>query len=317
LLREIAGFSARAFAAGVLINSVSRNIDNLLIGRFQGPQALAFYGLAYRLLLLPVQLASTTVGAVLFPAFAKVADNRAALAAEMSRATRALATVSLPVMALIAAAAPQLVELIFGSHWSPAIPITQVLAIAGALQAIYQPSTGPFLLGLGHAKLNLRYAWLTTIVATVGIVAGLRFGPFGVAVGYSAATALLLPVEWLLRRQLLRLSIRMQLASLAPAAHIAVWMAGSYLLVATTIHGHNLVTLALGTVAAVCCGTAVLRVAHHSLLTELVYMAKRMIGQGANAQTAANASPPDTETVLAADIDNQGCRVESRTPPQV
>ena len=49
--------SARAFAAGVLINSVSRNIDNLLIGRFQGPQALAFTGLAYRLLLLPVQLA--------------------------------------------------------------------------------------------------------------------------------------------------------------------------------------------------------------------------------------------------------------------
>ena len=57
LLREIAGFSGRAFAAGLLINSVSRNIDNLLVGRFQGAEALAFYALAYRLLLLPVQLA--------------------------------------------------------------------------------------------------------------------------------------------------------------------------------------------------------------------------------------------------------------------
>ncbi|MDV2476468.1 lipopolysaccharide biosynthesis protein [Rhodococcus zopfii] len=68
-LQEIAAFSWRAFAAGILVNSVSRNIDNLLVGRFHGPQALAFYGLAYRLLLLPVQLASATVGAVLFPAF--------------------------------------------------------------------------------------------------------------------------------------------------------------------------------------------------------------------------------------------------------
>ena len=84
------------------------------------------------------------------------------------------------------------------------------------------------MLGLGQAKLNLRFAWLTTIVATVGIVAGLPFGPFGVAVGYAAATALLTPVEWLLRRHLLGLSIREQIATLPPGAHIAIWMSGAY-----------------------------------------------------------------------------------------
>lgn len=280
LLREIAGFSVRAFAAGLLINSVSRNIDNLLIGRFQGPQALAFYALAYRLLLLPVQLAGSTVGAVLFPAFAQVAHDRVELAAEMARATRALATLSLPTMALVAAAAPQVVPVIFGPQWEPAIPIVQVLAIAGAVQAIYQPSTGPFLLGLGHAKLNLRYAWLTAIVATVGIVAGLPFGPFGVAVGYTAATALLLPVEWLLRRHLLGMTLRGQITALLPAVHIAIWVAGSYLLVATAVPRHALLALALGTVVAGCSGAVVLRVAHRSLFAELVHMANRIIGRG-------------------------------------
>jgi O-antigen/teichoic acid export membrane protein len=314
LLREIAGFSARAFAAGVLINSVSRNIDNLLIGRFQGPQALAFYGLAYRLLLLPVQLASTTVGAVLFPAFAKVAHDKAALAAQMSRATRALATLSLPVMALLATATPQLVPVIFGSHWSPAIPITQVLAIAGALQAIYQPSTGPLILGLGHAKLNLRYAWLTTIVAAVGIVAGLPFGPFGVAVGYATATALLLPVEWLLRRHLLGLSLRGQIATLAPGAHIAIWMSGAYFAVATTIHGADVVRLALGTVAAVCCGAVVLRMAHHRLLAELVFMARRVMGRGSDAQAPSDPGSPDSEIGADTQIDRCETRKDGPIP---
>ena len=35
-VRKIAGFSGQAFAAGVLINSISRNIDNLLVGKFTG-----------------------------------------------------------------------------------------------------------------------------------------------------------------------------------------------------------------------------------------------------------------------------------------
>jgi PST family polysaccharide transporter len=291
LLREVASFSGRAFAAGLLINSVSRNIDNLLVGRFQGAQALAFYGLAYRLLLLPVQLAGSTVGAVLFPAFARLTQDLPALGVEMARATRALAAVSLPLMALVAAAAPQLVAVIFGPQWQPAVPIVQVLAIAGALQAIYQPSTAPLMLSLGHATLNLRYAWLMTVVATVGIVAGLPFGPFGVAVGYSAATVLLLPVEWLIRRHLLGTRIREQVASLIPAAHIAIWVAAAYLLIAIAIPGDEPVVLVAGTLCAFCVGTAVLRLAHKSLLAELLYMANRIAGRGSPQQDAAGENP--------------------------
>ncbi len=291
LLREIAGFSGRAFAAGLLVNSISRNLDNLLIGRFQGAEALAFYGLAYRLLLLPVQLAGSTVGSVLFPAFARLSDDLAAMRAEMARATRALAALALPGMALIAAAAPQLVAVIFGPQWAPAVPIVQVLAIAGALQAIYQPSTAPFVLALGRAKLILRYAWLTTLVSAAGIVAGLPFGPLGVAVGYTAATGLLIPVEWLLRRHLLRIGLREQIVSLMPAAHVALWVAGLYLLIAVAIPGHELAVLMLGIVVAGGAGVAVLRFAHRDLLSELVHMASRLAGRRSPEQDSPTQAP--------------------------
>jgi O-antigen/teichoic acid export membrane protein len=279
-LRKIAGFSGRAFAAGLLVNAVSRNIDNLLVGKFQGPEALAFYAMAYRLLLLPVQLAGSTIGGVLFPRFAQLADDLATLSAEMARVTRAVALLSLPTMTLVAAASPQLVAIIFGPQWGPAIPIIQVLAIAGALQAIYQPSTTPLVLGLGHAKLQLRYAWFRTVVSIVGIVAGLPFGPLGVAVGYSAATVLQLPVEWLIRRHLIALTLRAQISSLMPGAHVATWVAVAYLLTAAAIPGHELLVLVLGVLLAGCTGIAVLRFAHRSLLEELVYMAKRILGRG-------------------------------------
>jgi O-antigen/teichoic acid export membrane protein len=290
-LREIAAFSGRAFAAGLLINSVSRNIDNLLVGRFQGAEALAFYALAYRLLLLPVQLACITIGTVLFPTFARLADDINALSIELARATRALAIASLPAMALIGAAAPQLVSVIFGHQWEPAIPIVQVLAVAGALQAVYQPSTAPLVLGLGHAKLNLRYAWFTTVVSTAGIVAGLPFGPFGVAVGYCAATALVIPIEWFIRRHLCGMTIRTQIAALVPGAHVAMWVVVAYLSIAVAISGHDLLVLVLGILVAGCAGAAVLRFAHRSLAAELIYMAKRIAGRGARANSAPEMSP--------------------------
>jgi O-antigen/teichoic acid export membrane protein len=279
-LREIAAFSWRAFAAGLLINSVSRNIDNLLVGRFQGASALAFYGLAYRLLLLPVQLASQTIGAVLFPAFSRLSDDLAALRVEIGRATRALSVLALPAMALVAAAAPQAVLLLFGPQWLPAVPIVQVLAMAGAMQAIYQPSTTPLVLGLGEAKLNLRYAWLTTILATLGIVAGLPFGPLGVAIGYATANALIVPVEWLIRRRLLGLRLRDQAVTLIPGLHIGTWVAAAYLAVAILIQDHDSLVLLLGAAAAAVAGLTILRLAHHPQLAELLHMARRIAGRG-------------------------------------
>jgi O-antigen/teichoic acid export membrane protein len=286
ILRQIAGFSGRAFAAGLLINS-SRNIDSLLIGRYLGPEPLAFYGLAYRLLLFPVRLVSTTIGGVLFPAFARLAEDLGTLRTELGRATRVIAILALPAMALVSAAAPQLVLVLFGQEWLPAVEIVQVLAFTGALQTIYHPTTTPLVLGLGHARLNLRYAWLSTFVSVIGIVGGLPFGAFGVAVGYTIAVALLVPVEWLIRRKLLGIALRDQAATLWPGIHVASWTAAAYLLIATIVPGHELAVLLLGAPAAALVGVGVLRVAHRRQLAELLHLGSRLAGRSGLRSTTA------------------------------
>jgi O-antigen/teichoic acid export membrane protein len=278
-VREIAGFSWRAFAAGLLINSFSRNIDNLLVGKFQGPEALAFYGLAYRLLLLPVQLLSVTIGNVLFPVFSRLGRDLTAVRFELTRATRSLAWLALPPMALVAAAAPQLVVVLFGPDWDPAVPIVQVLAIAGALQAVYQPSTAPLVLGLGHAALNLRYALLTTAMTTIGIVAGVPFGPLGVAVGYATATAAIVPVEWIIRRRLLAMGVRDQARALLPELHVAFWVAATYTLLAISIPGPDALILVFGSLLALGAGIGMMRVFYRSQLDELVQLGNRVAGR--------------------------------------
>ena len=88
------------------------------------------------------------------------------------------------------------------------------------------------------------------------------------------------------------LTIRKQIASLVPAAHVAIWVAAAYLLIAAAISGHELVALAVGMLAAVCAGVVVLRLAHRSLLAELVYMTKRIMGRGSPRQDSPRATPP-------------------------
>jgi O-antigen/teichoic acid export membrane protein len=169
------------------------------------------------------------------------------------------------------------VLLVFGPQWVPAVPIVQILATVGALQAVYQPTTTPLVLGLGHARLNLRLAWLMTVLATVGIVAGLPFGALGVAIGYAVATALLLPVEWFIRRRLLGMTVRGQVAMLIPGVHVAIWVAAAYLLVAVAVTGHEPVVLMLGVPAAAAAGVVVLRVFHPARSAELIRVSTRLV----------------------------------------
>lgn len=128
-------------------------------------------------------------------------------------------------------------------------------------------------------------------MSIVGIVAGLPFGPLGVATGYCAATVLLVPVEWLLRRHLAMLTLRSQIASLTPAVHITIWAVAVYLSISVAIPGHDLAVLALGTFVACCAGAAVMRLAHRSLLAELVYMTKRVAGLGGPQPSFAPSEP--------------------------
>ncbi|MUL63460.1 hypothetical protein BOO86_03200 [Mycobacterium sp. CBMA 234] len=271
---ELFGFSWRASATGVLLNSVSTNIDNVLIGWRWGPVALANYALAYRLLMLPVALATASVGPVLLSAFSRMTDDIAAAAAQMTRTVRALAILFIPAMALVAVAAPQLIAVIFGPEWQSAVPIIQVMTLAGAVQTVYKCSTASLLLGFGKAAFALRYALLVTVVTTAGILAGLPFGVFGVAVGLSIATGLLVPIEWIIRKRVLGIAIRTQIASLLPAVHGAAWASAVYVGVGWVVPGDGMARLIVGTALGVAASVTILWLCHRRVHDEL-----REIGQ--------------------------------------
>ncbi|WP_182113258.1 MULTISPECIES: lipopolysaccharide biosynthesis protein [unclassified Actinotalea] len=258
-VRALLPFGLRVMATDG-IAYFSRNIDNILVGRVLGVVALSYYGMAYRVLVIPVQLVGQTVSRVMFPAFSRLAGRRELLADALVKATAMLAVVTVPAMGLLAVASPELVEVVLGRQWLPSAPLLTVLAVAGARETVLYV-TGPLLKATGEVSLLVRYELLATAVQVAGIVVGLRWGVLGVAIGYTVAGFALSPVLLHLQRRLAGVTAGQQARAVLPPLHAALWGVAAYALVAQSSAGPAL-TLATGAAAYGAAAAVVLATVH-------------------------------------------------------
>lgn len=242
-LRDSLGFGVRVFF-GNLVAFGSRNVDNLLIGKFAGSTQLGFYSLAYRVLLTPIQMIGQTVTRVLFPAIAAAQGDRAAISGLLIKSTRSIALASFPLMAFVAISAPDTIQIFLGSAWLPAVPVLMILGITGARQAVTS-TNAPLLLGSGRADLHLRFNLVAAAVQIAGIVAGLPWGIVGVAWGYTIAGFVLTPVIGYLQKLLAGTTYRKQLGALFAPLVCSILAASAY---------YALVFVEIGEVVRLCIG---------------------------------------------------------------
>ena len=264
---ELLPFSLRIFGSASLA-FFSRNGDNILVGRYLGVESLSLYSMAYRVLVIPVQMIGQTVHRVSFPALARIAGDREQVGALMLRISELLATAAVPPMVFGAVASPELVRLVLGDEWVGAVPVLSILAIAGARETALQ-ATHSLMRASGAGKLMLRYEIGASTWQLVGIVIGLNWGIVGVAIGFTVAGFALTPVLMMIQRRLAGLSVRRQLGALMPSIHCSAWGAGAYFLV-RLLGWSESATLLLGGLVYLSAGLIILRTFHGSSWNRLV-----------------------------------------------
>lgn len=272
-LRPMLPYSLRVFATNG-VAYLSRNVDNIAVGHYLGPASLAHYGMAYRVLVIPIQMVGQTVNRVLFPALSRIADHRERMAAMMLSTTEMLALLAIPTMSLVACASYELVRLGLGESWAPTAPILSVLALAGARETVYYV-TPSLMKATGHARLGLRFELVSTGVQVIGILVGLHFGALGVACGYALAGVVLTPALMVIQRRLTGLSLGAQLRAVLPAAHVSIWGAGAYY--AGSAASDNLwVSLFVGVTAWALASAAVLLLVHRRYSARMLHNLQRV-----------------------------------------
>jgi O-antigen/teichoic acid export membrane protein len=177
--RSLLRFGGYVTAFGA-VNHVGRNLDNLLIGRFFGGASLGLYTKAYSLLMLPVQMINSPISAVALPALSQLRSNPERMRAYYSRALTMVVSLSMPVVAWLAAISDSFVITVLGEQWIEVSRIFQILAIPAFIGTL-NVSTGWVFLSLGRVREQLLSGTINTIGVSIAIIIGLQWGVHGVA----------------------------------------------------------------------------------------------------------------------------------------
>jgi polysaccharide transporter, PST family len=213
-----------------LVNYLSRNCDNILIGRFQGIDQLGLYDRAYRLLLFPITQLHGPMGQVLVPLLSRLQADPNRYRNTYAEAVSLIMIAAQPGILFAIICAPQLFELLFGDRWIAAAPIFQWLGIA-ALHQVMTSTTGWLFLSQGRGSDFFKLGAYGAVVTIASFVIGLPWGPVGVAASYTAANyVVLLPLVWVSTgrrgpvscRDLVRLAIPHAAATFVAAAILEI-----------------------------------------------------------------------------------------------
>ena len=113
-IKDIFHFSSNATGFNIL-NYFSRNIDQLLIGKFLGSEVLGYYSLAYKIMLYPLQNISWVIGKVMFPAFSKIQNDLEAVRTSYFKMLKSISLITFPLMAWLFCVAPEVVDVLLGA----------------------------------------------------------------------------------------------------------------------------------------------------------------------------------------------------------
>jgi O-antigen/teichoic acid export membrane protein len=198
-LRELGRFGLTLFGSRLLAYA-NLNMDNLLVGRFLGSRALGIYSLAYNVMFTPMVRLGLPFAQVVFPAYARLQSDSQRLGTAWLRSKRLSAAVLAPVFLAMCVVAPDFVPVVLGKKWHAAVPVLQLLCLAGVAHSLVTLNWS-VLQAQGKAGLLLRLNLFSTTVIVGAFVLGLQWGIIGVAACYAVAKALLvLPDNWVTAR---------------------------------------------------------------------------------------------------------------------
>jgi len=145
--RSLISFGKHILSAGVVV-FLKTQLDDAILGRMKGTEALGFYTLAYALSNMPATFITHTISGVTFSAYSKIQDQRKRLGQAFLKTLRVNAALSIPAAAGLAVLAPEIVNVVYTPKYAAMIPCFIVLCIFGLLRSI-GAQTGPVFTAIG------------------------------------------------------------------------------------------------------------------------------------------------------------------------
>ena len=174
-----------------VVNYFSRNLDNVLIGRYRGSEAIGLYSKAYQLLMMPITNLRDPMTNVAMPALSRLQHEPEQFKTYYLKCVSLLAVVSMPLVIFMFTCSDQLITLLLGSKWLGASGIFKILSVVALLQPV-SSTGGMVIVSVGRSRDYFIIGAINAIIVSCSFVVGLAWGPKGVASAYALSSYLML-----------------------------------------------------------------------------------------------------------------------------
>jgi len=193
--QELYPFGLKVLGNEVLV-FVNRRSAHLIIAYFLGAVALSFYNIANRFMMLFLRLITQSVRQVGMPLFSRIQNSPEKVQKGFLEISQIIALISIPLFCGGSVLAPEIVSLLLGEKWLPAVPVFQILMLVGIVQSLLSPMVS-VLVGLGYPGLRLKLQCIDAVVNIIGFFVAVHWGIVTVAYTYTVIGFLLWPLWYI------------------------------------------------------------------------------------------------------------------------
>lgn len=186
-VKKIFNYSIYQFAFN-FVNYFSRNLDNLLTGKFMGDAELGYYNKAYSLMLYPVNNLTGVVAPVLHPILSDFQDNFRVIYEKYIKVFKILFCVGAIAAPFCFLSGKEIISIMYGNKWNESIICFKFLSIAILPQMLNSSASGVFQ-AIGNTRLLFWNSCINTAITVVAILTGVFIGKDIVALSAAVAIA--------------------------------------------------------------------------------------------------------------------------------
>ncbi len=211
-----------------LLHFLNGRAAEFVIGRISGAQTLGIYTIASEISTLPTTELVAPINRAAFPGYCRAAGDIDQLRNSFLNVISTIALFSFPAGIGIASVADLLVPAILGWKWQATVPLIQILAIYGLIQAL-QTNTVYVYMALGNVRLFTLIGSIQFLILLILLVFGIKYWAVtGAAWAFLGTVIVMIPVNQVLVSRCLKLSsthfcislVRPFIASLAVSGSI-------------------------------------------------------------------------------------------------
>lgn len=171
---KIFGFGI--YATGTqLTNSVTSQIDYLLIGKLVDKHHLGLYAFSFQITSIIRSAVVGIISKVMYPVYAKIRDDKPALRKYYGQIVKFNTLIVSSIMIILFLYAEPILQMVYGAKWNEAIDIIKILSISSIIYVLAGSNTS-LIRALGYASLEFKIQLFKTILLYIpSIIIGTYF----------------------------------------------------------------------------------------------------------------------------------------------